>query len=242
MRWLPCRRQKIRVLLADGDYHLRLGLESLLAASPDVQLEQATSTGNDAVDAALEKRPDLHPMESRLSNICSMEATRRIVSAAPGTKVVILSSTHDIETMARAHSAGACSHLAKKSISTDPGNALRMIHSGNMIFAKPTDADRFPPRSASRHDLKSQLLRQAGPRDRRLLQVLSAGPTKVQIASLVHVSEGTVKAQPAKIMEPLGIGNRVQLAVLAVQAGPLEESRTTVPLGVDRMRHATPCA
>ena len=233
---------QIRVHLADGDYFLRLGLESLLAASPDVQLEQVTSTGNDAVDAALDKRPDLVLMETSLSNICSMEATRRIVSAAPETKVVMLSATHDIETMARAHSAGACSYLAKNSISTDLGAALRMIHSGNMIFSKPTDADQFPPHSASKYDLKSQLLRQAGPRDRRILQALSEGLTNVQIASLLHVSEGTVKAQLAKIMEPLGVSNRVQLAVLAVQAGLLEESRTTVPLGVGRIRHATPRA
>ncbi|WP_425355079.1 response regulator transcription factor [Paeniglutamicibacter psychrophenolicus] len=188
----------MRVHLADSDYFLRLGLESLLAASPDVQLEQVTGTGNDAVDAALEKRPDLVLMESSLSNMCSVEATRRIVSAAPETKVVMLSATHDIETMARAHSAGACSYLAKNSISTDLGSALRMIHSGNMIFSKPTDADQFPPHSTSKYDLKSQLLRQTGPRDRRILQALSEGLTNVQIAALLHVSEGTVKAQLAK--------------------------------------------
>ena len=213
-----------------------------MAASPDVQLEQVTSTGNDAVDATLEKRPDLLPMETSLSNMCSMEATRRIVSAVPETKVVMLSATHDIETTARAHSAGVCSYLAKNSISTDLGAALRMIHSGNMFFSKSTDADQFPPHSAGMYDLKSQLLRQTGARDRRILQALSEGLTIVQIAALLHVSEGTVKAQLATIVEPLGVSNRVQLADLAVQAGLLEEMRTTVPLGVGRLRHATPRA
>ncbi|WP_373457922.1 response regulator transcription factor [Paeniglutamicibacter psychrophenolicus] len=80
------------------------------------------------------------------------------------------------------------------------------------------------------------------PRDRRVIQALSLGLTNAQIASLLLVSEGTVKAQLAKIMEPLGFSNRVQLAVLAVQAGLLEESRTTMPLDVGRLHHAAPRA
>lgn len=233
---------QIRVHLADGDYFLRLGLESLLAASPDVALEQVTGSGDDAVNAALEKKPDLVLMETNLGNVCSMEAIRRITTGAPETKVVILSATHDIETMTKARAAGACSYLAKSSISTDLSAALRLIHSGNMIFSKPLDADHFPPRSVSKFDLASQLMRQVGPRDRRILHALSDGFTNVQIAAQLHVSEGTVKAQLAKIMEPLGVSNRVQLAVLAVQAGLLEESRTSVPLSTGPRRHATPRA
>ena len=226
-------QSKIRVHLADGDYFLRLGLESLLAASPDVALEHVTGTGNDAVRAALEKKPDLVLMETNLGNVCSMEAIRRITIGAPETKV---------ETMTKARAAGACSYLAKSSISTDLSAALRLIHSGNMIFSKPLDADHFPPRSVNKFDLASQLMRQVGSRDRRILQALSDGFTNVQIAAQLHVSEGTVKAQLAKIMEPLGVSNRVQLAVLAVQAGLLEESRTSVPLSTGPKRHATPRA
>ena len=235
-------QSKIRVHLADRDHFLRLGVESLLAASPDVALEQVTGTGNDAVHAALEKKPDLVLMETNLGNVCSMEAIRQITTGSPETKVVMLSATHDIETMSKARTAGACSYLAKSSISTDLSAALRLIHAGNMIFSKPMDADHFPPRSVGKFDLASQLMRQLGSRDRRILQALSDGLTNIQIASLLHVSEGTVKAQLAKIMEPLGVGNRVQLAVLAVQAGLLEESQTGVPLGVGPRRHATPRA
>lgn len=233
---------QIRVHLADGDYFLRLGLESLLAASPDVELEDVTCNGNDAVQVALEKRPDLVLMETSLSNVCSMEATRRIAAGAPGIKVVMLSATHDVETMGRARSAGACSYLAKSSISTDLGAALRIIHSGNTIFSKPIDADQFPPHSSNKYDVTSRLLRQTSPRDRRILQALSQGRTNAQIASILHVSEGTIKAQLAKIMDPLGVSNRVQLAVLTVQAGLLEESRATVPLGIGPRRYSTPRA
>lgn len=232
----------IRVHLADGDYFLRLGLESLLAATPDVILEKVTTTGRDAIEAALELKPDLVLMETSLKNVCSMEAARRIAGEAPEVKVIMLSATHDVETMARARAAGACSYLAKSSISTDLGAALRMIHSGNAIFSKPTDAELFPPHSATSYDLKSRLLRQTVPRDRKILQALSEGCTNIQIATQLHVSEGTVKAQIAKIMEPLGVSNRVQLAVLAVRAGLLEDSRVSVPLTVGRTRHATPRA
>lgn len=232
----------VRVQLADADYFLRLGLESLLASSPDVELEVVTRTGNEAVDAAIDTKPDLVLMDTSLSNVCSMEATRRITMGAPETKVVMLSTAHDLETMSRARAAGACSYLAKNAISTDLGAALRMIHSGNMIFSKPTDADHFPPHSPNRFELKSQLLRQTRYRDRRILHALSQGHTNTEIASLLHISEATVKAQLAKIMEPLGVKNRVQLAVLAVQSGLFEEPRTSVPLSTHPPRHATPRA
>lgn len=235
-------QSQIRVHLADGDYFLRLGLERLLSTCPDIKLEQITDTGDATVQAALQGKPDLVLMETSLDNVCSMDAIRQITMGAPGTRVVVLSSVHDIETMSRARSAGACSYLAKSAISTDLGTALRLIHWGNMIFSKPTDADQFPPHAANRHDLKSQLLRQTSPRDRQILQSLSEGLTNAQIALQQHVSEGTVKATLARIMDPLGVNNRVQLAVLAVQAGLLDESRIPVPRGVGPRRHATPRA
>ncbi|WP_411730820.1 response regulator transcription factor [Paeniglutamicibacter sp.] len=233
---------RIRIHLADGDYFLRLGLESLLASSPDVELEEVTSTGNEAIEAALGKKPDLVLMETTITNVSSVEATRRIVAGSADIKVVMLSATHDIETMGRAHSAGACSYLAKNAVSTELGAALRMIHFGNMIFSKPTDAEQFQLHSTSKYDLKSQLLRQTGPRDRRMLYALAQGHTNAQIASLLHVSEGTVKAQLAKIMEPLDANNRVQLAVLVVQAGLLDEVRPALPLSAGPSRYATPRA
>ena len=234
--------RRIRVHLADGDYFLRIGLESLLASSRHVELEAVSSNGNEAINAALDSKPDLVLMESSITNVCSMEATRRIVANSPTTKVVMLSATHDLETMSRAHSAGACSYLAKNSISADLGAALLMIHSGNMIYSKPADAERFPVHSESDYDLQARFLRQTSPRDRRLLNALAQGYTNLQIAALLHVSEGTVKAQLAKIMEPLNVSNRVQLAVLVVRAGLFESSRPSFPLTSGLMRHATPRA
>ncbi|MFJ6415964.1 LuxR C-terminal-related transcriptional regulator [Paeniglutamicibacter sp. NPDC091659] len=233
---------KIRVHLADGDYFLRIGLESLLASSQEVELEDVSSNGNDAVEAALSKKPDLVLMESGISNVCSMEATRRIVAGSPEIKVVMFSATHDLETMSRAHSAGACSYLAKNSISTNLDAALLMIHSGNMVYSKPADAQRFPVSSVNSYDLQAQFLRQTNPRGRRLLNALANGYTNSEIATMLHVSEGTVKAQLAKIMEPLNVKNRVQLAVLVAQAGLLEEARPTLPLTSGPARYATPRA
>lgn len=233
---------RIRVQLADGDYFLRLGLESLLASCPDVVLKEVSSNGNDAIEAAQKEKPDLVLMESTITNVCSMEATRRIVASTPSTKVVMLSAAHDVETMTRAHAAGASSYLAKSSISTDLGPALRMINSGHAIFSKPADTDRFPLHSVSNYELQARFLRQTSPRDRRLLNALAKGYTNTQIAALLHVSEGTVKAQLAKIMEPLHVTNRVQLAVLVVQAGILEEIRPNIPLTAGPRRFATPRA
>lgn len=212
----------LRVHLADGDFLLRLGLESLLGACADVQLEAVCSTGNEAIAAALEHEPDIVLMESNIKDVNSCEATTRILQGSPNTQVVMLSADHDLESINRAHTAGAVSYLAKNSISNDLGSALRLIKSGNSIYSRPADAQRFPAQSATAESIETRLLRQASRRDRRILDGVAQGHTNLQIANGIHVSEGTVKAQLAKIMEPLKLNNRVQLAVLVVKAGLMD--------------------
>lgn len=230
---------RIRVHLADGDPFLRLGLEAILKASPDLELETITGTGEEAVEAALRERPDVVLMETAIDIVCSMDAVRRIRSGAPRIKVIMLSAAHDIETMSRAYSAGASSFLAKNSVSTDLCAAIRLIATGNEIFSKPLNADSFPDRPSKKHELQSRFIREVSPRDKRILIALAKGQTNTQIASLIHVSEGTVKAQIAKLMEPLHVHTRVQLAVLVVQAGLLVENKVSVPLSVGPRRPST---
>lgn len=233
---------RIRVHLADCDPFLRLGLEGMLKASPDLELETITGTGNDAIQAALIQRPDVLLMETSINHVCSMDAVRRIRIHAPKIKIIMLSATHDIETMSRAYSAGATSFLAKSSVSTDLAAAIRLVVTGNEIFSKPANAASFPERPSKKHELQTQYLRHVGPRDKRILIALAKGQTNSQIAALIHVSEGTVKAQIAKLMEPLHVQTRVQLAVLVAQAGLLMENKVSVPLSLGPPRPRTPRA
>ncbi|PQZ87705.1 hypothetical protein CQ018_17285 [Arthrobacter sp. MYb227] len=232
----------IRVHLADADPFLRLGLERMLEASPDILLEQVTENGTDAAEAAVSAKPEIVLMESSITNVGSLEATRRIRAHAPLTKIVIFSAIHDIETMSRSYSAGAHSYLAKSSIATDLAPAIRLIVSGNEIFSKPANASNFSEHPTRKYELQTQFLRQANPRDKRLLIALAQGKTNSQIASILHVSEGTVKAQIAKLMEPLHIQTRVQLAVLVAQAGLLEQNKVSLSLSVGLARPTTPRA
>ncbi|SEF13327.1 DNA-binding response regulator, NarL/FixJ family, contains REC and HTH domains [Arthrobacter alpinus] len=213
----------IRILLADSDYLVCKGLESLLAESREVSLEEVSSTGNEAIDAAQRLNPDLVLMESQLRNVSSVEATQHILASVPSTKVVMFSSVCDLKTMTRAHSAGASSYLSKCSIRTDLAAALRMIYAGNVIYAKPTDAVTFPRQSDNESKLAAHLLMSTSSRDKRLISALVGGNTNKQISALLHVSPATVKGDLVKIMERLNVINRVQLAVLAVHSGLLDD-------------------
>lgn len=225
---------------------LRLGLEALLGDCEDVLLEATFSNGTDTVTAALQHQPDIVLMESNIQDVNSAQATAQIVQGSKHTQVVMLSANHDLESINRAHSAGAVSYLAKGAISNDLGSALHLINSGNAIYSKPTDAQRFPEKPTTTNSIETRLLRQANRRDRRILDGVARGLTNQQIASLLHVSEGTVKARLAKIMEPLKLSNRVQLAVLVAKAGLLDQvpSAPAAPVlgqeGGQEHEHSTP--
>ncbi|MFF5794750.1 response regulator [Paeniglutamicibacter sp. NPDC012692] len=229
---------RIRVHLADGDPFLRIGLEITLGACPEIELESVTTNGTAAIEAARTLRPDIVLMESTIENVSSMIATRHIRSVTPGTKVVMFSAVHDVETMKHAHIAGVTSFLSKHSIAADLGTVLRLISSGNSIFAKPSDAEQFLVPLAHKDETRCQLLRNISQRDRQLLIELAQGRTNRQIAVSLHVSEATIKAGIGKLIVALAIQSRVQLAVLAVQAGLLEKGAPTVPLSTGYFRHS----
>lgn len=216
----------IRVHLVDADFLLHRGLQAVLADLDYVRLDGVSRTGEDAVAAVVASDPDIVLMERELPGMNGIAVTRSITEQAPRTKVVMLCSETDRETMIEAYQAGAVSYLAKTQITEDLGPALRMIHRGAAIFSMPLDSPRLQgtgaPRRGDRLVLKSELNNHG----RKLLAAVAAGETNASIGRSLHLSEATIKAQLTGIMNRLNVSNRVQLAVLGVRSGLVDSPET----------------
>lgn len=213
----------LRVHAADSDVLSLLAIEHLFSQTQDIQLEQVSSTGTEAVERAVLARPDVLLMETNISDVDSLTATQQLTVAAPEVKVVFLSTVHDAVTINQAYSAGANSYLAKNTIVRELASAMRLIALNNNIFSSPSDRVRMVTAHALGARPQEQIICGSGQQTKRLLIALAMGWTNQEIAAKLHISAGTVKAHIAKVMSRLNITNRVQLAVLVTQAGLLDE-------------------
>ena len=198
---------------------LQLGMERLFEDLPHIELESVSSTGTDAIDAAVQFTPDVILMETTVRDVDAFTAVQQITERVPGTKVVMLSSVMDFDVMCDAGKAGAISYLSKTSISEDLGAMIRIIHRGETILSMPPGLQRFPLPAEQDDSYEIRLLQNLSARDKSILCQLVSGRTNAQIALCLHVSEATVKAQITKIIAKLNVSGRVQLAVLAHRAG-----------------------
>lgn len=214
----------IRVHLVSADFLLYQGLRTVLAPLEYLILEALTESKDDAVGAVVNSDPDIVLMVRQPHGMDGLAVTRTIVEQAPRTKVVMLSSETDQQSMIDVYQAGAASYLARTQITEDLGPALRMIHRGATILAMPPETPRLQSIGAVREKPKPALDTVLNCRERRLLTAVVSGKTNADIGRELHVSEATIKAHLTGLLKRLNVSNRVQLAVLTVRSDLTDNS------------------
>jgi NarL family two-component system response regulator LiaR len=208
----------IRVLIADDHAVVRQGLRTFLELQDDIEVVGDAGDGEEAVDAALEGRPDVVLMDLVMPGLDGIEATRRILRERPATRVIALTSFLDDDKVLPAVRAGAAGYLLKD---VEPDELVRAIHTVN-----DGDALLHPAVSA-------RLLRElAGDepeadagltvREREVLALLARGLPNKLIARELGIAEKTVKAHVSSILAKLNVTDRTQAALLAVRRGWVE--------------------
>ena len=125
----------IRVLLADDHPLFRRGMRAILGVEPDTELVGEATDGQQALDMALELRPDVILMDLNMPKVSGIEATRRIVQASPHTAILMLTMFEDDDSVFAAMRAGAHGSVLK---GADGAATLRAIHAvanGEAIFS-----------------------------------------------------------------------------------------------------------
>ena len=212
----------IRVLLADDQPLIRLGFRMVLSSAPDIELVGEAETGAAAVDLTTALRPDVVLMDVRMPGMDGIEATRRIVSERPQSRVLIL-TTFDLDEYAYAAlNAGASGFLLKDAQPAELIAAIRTIARGDAVIAPRItrlllDAFAGQMPNGSSAPTPSPLIDRLTARELQVLGEVAAGRSNQEIATRLVLSEATVKTHLGRILTKLELRDRIQAVVFAHQ-------------------------
>jgi DNA-binding NarL/FixJ family response regulator len=213
----------IRVLLAEDQAIVRAGFRALLDAQPDLEVAGEAADGRQAVALARELHPQLVLMDIRMPELDGLEATRQITAdrSLADTRVLVLTTFELDEYVFGALRAGASGFLLKGGQPADLLSAIRLVAKGESLLA-PSVTKRLIEAYISRPDHASGTpggLEDLTPREREVLGLIAEGQNNREIAEALHLSPLTAKTHVSRILMKLGARDRVQLVVMAYQAG-----------------------
>jgi DNA-binding NarL/FixJ family response regulator len=218
----------ISVLLADDQPLLRRGFRMILEAEGDLIVAAEAADGEEAVDLARRHTPDVVLMDIRMPGIDGIEATRRIAAADTHVRVLVL-TTFDLDEYAfGALRAGASGFLLKDVRPAELVAAVRTVAAGDAVISPRVtrrlleEYTRVLPLSASQMQERYPQLSTLTEREREVLIAVARGLSNAEIAASLFVSEATVKSHVGRILAKLGLRDRVQVVVLAYEAGLIQ--------------------
>jgi DNA-binding NarL/FixJ family response regulator len=218
----------ISVLLADDQSLLRRGFRMILEAEGDMSVAAEAGTGEEAVEAARRHSPDVVLMDIRMPGTDGIEATRQIVAAGSRARVLVL-TTFDLDEYAfGALRAGASGFLLKDVRPAELVSAIRTVAAGDAVVAPRVtrrlleEYARSLPLTAAQRVQRYPRLGDLTEREREVLVAVARGLSNAEIAASLYVSEATVKSHVGRILAKLGLRDRVQVVVLAYEAGLIQ--------------------
>lgn len=222
----------IRVLLADDEALMRAGVRAVLGADPGIEVVAEAADGREAVSLALAHRPDVALLDVRMPRLDGLAAAEELRRAAPGTAVVMLTTFSEDEYIERALGCGAAGFLLKSGDPRELIAGVRAVTEG-AAFLSPVIArrviDRLGTGRLTRGASALAALEPLTGREREVVALVGAGLSNAEIAARLHVVESTVKAHVSAVLGRTGLRNRVRLAVLAYEAGLVEEPPAPPP-------------
>jgi DNA-binding NarL/FixJ family response regulator len=210
----------LTVLIVDDHPVVREGLHGMLAAEPEITVVAEAASGHEAVAMARLHRPDVVLMDLRMPDGDGVEATTGVLSAAPGTRVLVLTTYDTDADIIRAVEAGATGYLLKDTPRADLISAIQSAARGETVLG-PTVAGR----------LVSHLRRPAtdplSTRETQVLALVARGRTNSEIGQALFISEATVKTHLLRAFGKLGVSDRTAAVTKAIELGMLPAPGTT---------------
>jgi DNA-binding NarL/FixJ family response regulator len=201
---------KIRVLIVDDHRVVRVGLRAIIDAEPDMEVVAEAGDGPAALAAYAEHKPDITLLDLRLPGMSGPEVLTALREKDPEATVIVLTSYDADEDVYRAVQAGARGYLLKGTLPDGVLEAaIRKVHAGQRLLA-PEAAARLADRMTSP---------QLTPREVAVLELVARGKSNKEIGTMLSLAEGTVKTHLKRIYEKLGVGDRTEAALVAVQRG-----------------------
>jgi DNA-binding NarL/FixJ family response regulator len=231
----PAAAKRARVVIVDDHDLARAGLRDLLSAEPSVKIVGEASNGQEALTLCRELLPDVVLMDIRMPEMDGLDATRAIKDAHPRISVLLLTMHADPDYLFKGLKAGAAGYVLKEAPQEELISALQRVVSGDSPLDPNLSADLLrrlvddlkergavSPKLANRRPTLS--IEQLTPRELEIAGYLKLGWTNRRIAEELVVSPGTVKNHVEHIMAKLGVSDRTQAVVRALELGIIELS------------------
>jgi DNA-binding NarL/FixJ family response regulator len=217
----------IRVLLVDDQALVRAGFRMILDAEENIDVVGEATDGREAVDQVRVLRPDVVLMDIRMPELDGLEASRQIIAGqGDSAPRILMLTTFDLdEYVYEALRAGASGFLLKDTPPEQLVAAIHVVAEGEALLAPSVTRrviSEFVKGTGPKPDAQFPRLADLTARELEVLKAIARGLSNAEIARELFVSETTVKTHVARILMKLGLRDRVQVVVLAYEAGVVQ--------------------
>lgn len=202
----------IKLLLVDDHEMVRMGLSAFFSIQSDFDIVGEAENGQEGVELALEKRPDIILMDLVMEVMDGTEATQQIMKQWPEAKIIILTSFIDDEKVYPAMKAGACGYILKTSTASEIAQAIRETYNGQHYIEDKVSTIMKEKRVEKQ---KNYLHEQLTNRENEVVQLIAKGYTNQDMADELFITLKTVKTHVSNILSKLEVEDRTQVAIYA---------------------------
>ena len=213
---------KIKVMLAEDQTLVREGLRNLLQLSDSIEVVGEVSDGSEVVEGLKQFQPDVLLTDIRMPKMTGIEALRAMQEQGITTPAIILTTFDDHQLVLEGMQAGASGYLLKDVSLDSLVNAIETVHRGETLV-QPAITERILKGLASMatKEESSEFVEPLSPKELEVLRLVAGGYSNREISTAIHKSEGTVKNQVSSILEKLGVRDRTQAVLKAINLGLL---------------------
>ena len=214
----------IKVLIVDDQELFRESLKVVLGVSENIRVTDAVSGVSQALASAEQERPDVVLMDIRMPGMDGVEGTRLFKKRWPEVKVIVLTTFDDDEYIFGALKNGASGYLLKGSSISKLSESIRIAYADGAIIT-PTVATKVlhqfshMAQGSSHLRVDKEAVKDISRSEWQIIQTVGSGMSNKEIAQELCLSEGTVRNSISNILFKLGLRDRTQLAIWAVQTG-----------------------
>ncbi|MFD4025612.1 response regulator [Streptomyces sp. NPDC058576] len=215
----------VRVLVADDEAMVRAGVRAILARDPQIEVVAEAGDGREAIALTRQHRPDVVLLDIHMPGLDGLSAVALFHRDLRPVGVIMLTTFGQDEYVTRALEEGADGFLLKADDPRELLNGVRAVGAGGAYLSPRVAGRVIAGLRAHRAAHPHRALERLTEREHEVLAGIGAGLSNAEIASRLHLVEGTVKAHVSSVLGKLGVRNRVEAAIAAHEAGLVPPGR-----------------